>query len=164
MMLTHLPPSIMQPRSSRQRRLSNIWGFECTCPLCTMPAPQVAASDARIAQIKELRKELADYRPASRATPQMAEYLISLYEQEKAWSSLVEAYTLAAIEWNGVGEAWHAVKFAQLAIDYGLTIGWEETGDVAQMKKLAADPMDHWSWMLRTRKRMGWGDRNEDDE
>lgn len=154
--------STMQHRAARQRRLSHIWHFDCTCSLCSMPAPQVAASDDRISQIKELREELADYRPSSRATPQMAELIISMYEQERAWGTLTEAYTLAAIEWNGVGEAWTATKYARLAIEHGLATNWEESGDVMQMKKLVADPWSHWSWMLRTRKRMGWGDRDEE--
>lgn len=115
------------------------------------------ASDERIAQIASLRAELADYRASSRATPAMAELLVSLYEQERVWGTLAEGYTLAAIEWNGVGDAWAATRYARLAIEHGIASQWEGHGDVVQMKMLAEDPWGHWSWMLRTRKRMGWG-------
>ncbi|GJC95604.1 lysine methyltransferase [Colletotrichum higginsianum] len=130
-------------------------------------------SDRRIEQIASLREEFNDYTPASRATPQMAELLISLYEQENNWSLLSEAYTLAAIEYNGVGEPWLATKYARLAVEAGLMTLWEGHGDVVEMTKLAEDPWSHWSWMLRTRKRYSWGpgsrpnqseDEDEDDE
>ncbi|KAH6693831.1 hypothetical protein F5X68DRAFT_199758 [Plectosphaerella plurivora] len=154
----------IQTHEARRDRLKKTWHFDCTCPSCMQPAPQIAASDQRIRQIKDLRGELADYQASSRATPGMAELLVSLYEQEKAWGTLPEGYTLAAIEWNGVGEAWTATKYARLAIEHGLATGWSDSGDNMQMRKLAADPWNHWSWMLRTRKRMGWGDRVEDND
>lgn len=28
---------------------------------------------------------------------------------------------------------------------------------MAEMDELATDPWSHWSWMFRTRRRMGWG-------
>ncbi|KAF3355201.1 NAP1-binding protein 2 [Verticillium dahliae VDG1] len=153
--LSYIDP--LQARDARRARLRANWGFDCTCPICTLPHPHTVASDERIAQIASLRAELADYRASSRATPAMAELLVSLYEQERVWGTLAEGYTLAAIEWNGVGDAWAATRYARLAIEHGIASQWEGHGDVVQMKMLAEDPWGHWSWMLRTRKRMGWG-------
>ncbi|KAF6807289.1 hypothetical protein CSOJ01_08258 [Colletotrichum sojae] len=153
--LSYIDP--MQSRAARRERLHSTWGFHCSCHHCTQSRLKTDASDARIEQIAALREEFNDYTPASRATPQMAELLISLYEQEHNWSLLSEAYTLAAIEYNGVGEPWLATKYARLAIEYGLTTLWEGHGDVVEMTKLAEDPWSHWSWMLRTRKRYSWG-------
>ncbi|TDZ18390.1 SET domain-containing protein 5 [Colletotrichum sidae] len=153
--LSYIDP--MQSRAARRERLLTTWGFHCSCHHCTQSRLKTDASDARIEQIASLREEFNDYTPASRATPEMAELLISLYEQEHNWSLLSEAYTLAAIEYNGIGEPWLATKYARLAIEYGLTTLWEGHGDVVEMTKLAEDPWSHWSWMLRTRKRYSWG-------
>lgn len=165
--LSYIDP--MQTRKARRERLHGTWGFHCSCHHCTQSRLKTDASDLRIEQIALLREEFNDYTPASRATPQMAELLISLYEQEHNWSLLSEAYTLAAIEYNGIGEPWLATKYARLAIEYGLTTLWEGHGDVIEMSKLAEDPWAHWSWMLRTRKRYSWGEKrvvevDEDDE
>ncbi|KAK1989631.1 SET domain-containing protein [Colletotrichum falcatum] len=164
--LSYIDP--MQSRAARRERLHSTWGFHCSCHHCTQHRLKTEESDRRIEQIAALREEFNDYTPASRATPDMALLLISLYEQEQNWSLLSEAYTLAAIEYNGVGEPWLATKYARLAIDAGLTTLWEGHGDVVEMTKLAEDPWGHWSWMLRTRKRYSWGGKTgrfvEDDE
>ncbi|KAJ0147366.1 SET domain-containing protein 5 [Colletotrichum tanaceti] len=153
--LSYIDP--MQTRADRRERLLTTWGFNCSCNHCMQHRLLTDESDRRIEQIASLREEFNDYTPASRATPQMAELLISLYKQENNWSILSEAYTLAAIEYNGVGEPWLATKYARLAVEYGLLTLWEGHGDVVEMTKLAEDPWAHWSWMLRTRKRYSWG-------
>ncbi|KAK2014798.1 SET domain-containing protein [Colletotrichum eremochloae] len=169
--LSYINP--MQSREDRRERLHNTWGFHCSCHHCMQDRLKTEESDRRIEQIAALREEFNDYTPASRATPEMALLLISLYEQEQNWSLLSEAYTLAAIEFNGVGEPWLATKYARLAVDAGLTTLWEGHGDVIEMTKLIEDPWSHWSWMLRTRKRYSWGksrryaeddDDDDDDE
>ncbi|OHE95499.1 hypothetical protein CORC01_09232 [Colletotrichum orchidophilum] len=153
--LSYIDP--MQTRAARRERLHSTWGFHCSCHHCMQHRLKTDESDRRIEQIASLREEFNDYTPASRATPQMAELLISLYEQEHNWSLLTEAYTLTAIEYNGIGEPWLATKYARMAVEYGLTTLWEGHGDVVEMSKLAEDPWSHWSWMLRTRKRYSWG-------
>lgn len=116
-----------------------------------------AASDERIRQIKQIRKQLEDYTTESAATPQMADLFVSLYQQERLDGSIYEAYAFAAIEWNGVGEPWNAVRYARLAVEYGLAAVGPKDRDVTEMQSLAEDPWGHWSWMLRTSKRMSWG-------
>lgn len=86
----------------------------------------------------------------------MAELLISLYQQERLWQMLYEAYTFAALEYNGVGEPWTATKYARLAVQHGLAGGGPNDSDVREMTALARNPWEHWSWMLRTKKRMNW--------
>jgi hypothetical protein len=163
--ITYINPVMTQAR--RERKLQSTWGFKCSCPSCTSSKFVIASSDDRLRQIEELSPELANHRADSRATPQMAELLISLYEQEKLWGMMYQAYKYAAIEWNGVGEPWTATKYARLAVEYGIYSSGEKDGDVADMDSLATDPWSHWSWMLRTRMRMGWNARKnvvEQDE
>lgn len=143
-----------QDRTARQDGLHESWGFHCSCSLCTQPLPQTSASDARIEQIAELRVDLEDYSPESEACPAMAELLVSLYEQERMWGPIAEAYALAAIEYNGVGDVWMAQRYARLAVEAGLLYGGPHDEDVRVMQELLRDPWAHWSWMLRATKRM----------
>jgi hypothetical protein len=150
--ISYIDPA--QTREERQYYLHQSWGFRCSCSLCTQPETHTHASDARIEQIASLREELEDYTPESEATTSMAELLVSLYEQERLHGPISEAYALAAIEFNGVGEPWTAQKYARLAIESGLLYGGPADRDVKEMEKLLRDPWGHWSWMLRTQKRM----------
>lgn len=149
--------SPIRTRARRQEKLSSVWGFRCGCSLCTQRSDQAAASDERIRQIKRIRRQLENYEAGSSATPQMADLMVSLYEQERLSGSIYEAYTFAAIEWNGVGEPWQAVRYARLAIEAGLASAGPKDRDVREMTRLADNPWAHWSWMLRTSKRMSWG-------
>lgn len=134
-----------------------MWGFKCGCSLCKQRSEQAAASDERIRQIKRIRRQLENYEASSSATPQMADLMVSLYEQERLSGSIYEAYTFAAIEWNGAGEPWQAVRYARLAIEAGLASAGPKDRDVKEMIRLADNPWAHWSWMLRTSKRLSWG-------
>ncbi|KAK3374908.1 hypothetical protein B0H63DRAFT_260256 [Podospora didyma] len=159
--LSYINPAMT--RADRMRRLKRIWGFDCACHLCTQAQKSADASDKRIEQIKGLYWEFRNKKQDSRATPQMAELLISLYEQERLGGSMYEGYALAALEYNGVGDPWTATKFARLAIEYGLTTVGDKDADVKDMLQLAEDPWSHWSWMQRTKTRMGWGKKEDDD-
>ncbi|TLD18290.1 hypothetical protein E2P81_ATG12085 [Venturia nashicola] len=150
--ISYIDPA--QIRSERQHQLHQSWGFQCSCSLCTQPKAHTDASDARIEHIASLREELEDYSPESEATTSMAELLVSLYEQERLYGPIAEAHALAAIEFNGVGEPSTAQKYARLAVETGLLYGGPADKDVKEMEKLLKDPWAHWSWMLRTNKRM----------
>ncbi|KAK3944564.1 SET domain-containing protein [Diplogelasinospora grovesii] len=154
-------------RAARMQRLQRTWGFRCNCHLCTQERARTDASDDRIQQINELTSEFRNYRPESRANPQLAELVISLYEQEQLYGMMYQMYTFAALEYNGVGDPWTATKYARLAIEWGLWSVGETDSDVVEMESLARDPWGHWSWMLRTKKRNGWERRkavDDDDE
>ena len=157
--ISYLNPLLTRRR--RAKRLLRNWGFGCGCAACTASAAAGHASDARVEQIARLAAELEDYSSESRATPQMAELHAALLEQEGLWGLVYQAYAFAAIEWNGVGEPWTATKFAHLAVDYGIHSVGPSDRDVIEMATLAEDPWNHWSWMLRTKRRMGWGVREE---
>ncbi|TPX09823.1 uncharacterized protein E0L32_009014 [Thyridium curvatum] len=159
--------SYMDPvntRKNRMHKLHHVWGFKCSCSQCTKPRLISRDSDDRVRQIQALRADLQDHSGGSRATPQMAELFVSLFEQERLESMAYEAHTHAALEWNGVGEPWLATKHARLAIEHGLASVGPRNSDVVEMQALAEDPWSHWSWMSRTKRRMGWGRREESDD
>lgn len=146
----------MRTREQRQTKLSSVWGFQCSCSLCSQVPALTEASDQRLKQIRNIRRQLEDYSTKSAATPQMADLFVSLYEQDRLHNSIYEAYVFAAMEWNGVGEAWQAVRYARLGIQFGILSVGPKHHDVVAMQALANDPRGHWSWMLRTSKRMNW--------
>lgn len=114
-----------------------------------MPTSISDASDHRIFEIAEIVEQLEDWSSASHATPEMGEYLVSLYKQERMWGPLAEAYTYAAIEYNAVGKEWKARELAALAVQAGLLYGGPYDEDVNHMQRLLQDPQSHWSWKLR---------------
>jgi len=160
--LSYINPIML--REARLRKLNRNWGFRCACPACTKEGARAEASDMRIRKIKELRPKMRNWKPSSVATPQMAELLVSLYEEEKLWGSMYHAYSFAAFEYNAVGDAWSAIKYAMKSYEWGVPIIGDKAADVVEMKKMAEDPYNHWSWLLRTKKRGGWGKDEEEDE
>lgn len=88
----------------------------------------------------------------SRATPEMAEQLLRLYELEGLYTRLHEAYYRAAIEWNGVGDTTMAVKYATLSISRGQIMAGPDRPFIVNMRKLMEDPKGHWTWGFRQQK------------
>lgn len=107
----------------------------------------LAESDARAAQMAQLRRELDDY--SASATPEKAELLITLFELEGLHVRIYEAYYRAAIEWNGVGDSGRAIRYARLCLDKGLLLRGPNRPFVDSMRALIADPAGHWSWRFR---------------
>ena len=146
--ITYINPS--QTRSERQDKLHRHWGFRCTCTSCLQSRPLTDASDSRIALIERLFKELSDYSPVTgHGTPQMAELLVSLHEQERMNGPIANAYALAAREWSGIGDVYNAMRYAHLAVEAGLLYEGPHAKDVRDMERLLKDPSKHWTWMLR---------------
>jgi hypothetical protein len=148
--ISYLDPA--QKRKERIHALKNSWGFQCSCSQCTAQSAISSASDSRIDKIARIRDNLEDYSPESVASPEMADLLISLYEQERMWGPIAEAYSYAALEYNGAGDAFIAQKYAHLAVEVGLVYGGPHDTDVKEMEQLLKDPKAHWSWKLRIKK------------
>ena len=67
----------------------------------------------------ERKKAMRDVRD-TRDVLEIAELLISLYEQERLWASVADGYRLAALCAASVGNNWRAVKWAMRAVETGL--------------------------------------------
>ncbi|KAK3346379.1 hypothetical protein B0T25DRAFT_278032 [Lasiosphaeria hispida] len=140
---------VLHPSSTRTTLLHKTWSFTCTCARCTAEPHLLAESDARVAQINQLRRELDDY--SASATPEKAELLVTLYELEGVAVRIYEAYYRAALEWNGVGDAARATRYARLCLARGLVLRGPERPFVESMRGLVADPAGHWSWRFRVK-------------
>ncbi|KAK4135357.1 SET domain-containing protein [Trichocladium antarcticum] len=145
----------VRPRAARVRRLKRGWGFECDCALCVLEGGRQREADERVGLIGEVKGVLGDWawHGAGGEGTGMAELLVGLFEMERLWTVMHEAYALAALEFNAVGERWRAVKYARLAVEWGIPMVGDEDEDVEDMRELAGDPRGHWSWMRRVRNR-----------
>ncbi|KXX81306.1 SET domain-containing protein 5 [Madurella mycetomatis] len=153
---------VIQPSSIRQSRLHSGWSFACTCPRCTLEGHLLGESDDRVAHMQQLRRELDDYSTA--ATPEKAELLVTLYELEGLQVRIYEAYYRAALEWNGVGDAARAAKYARLCLDKGLLLRGGDRPFVESMRELLRDAKRHWSWRFRVKEKGGGESEGHENE
>ncbi|KAK3295620.1 uncharacterized protein B0H64DRAFT_322698 [Chaetomium fimeti] len=161
--LSYINPLMVRAR--RVGRLKKNWGFECGCALCALEGARRRAADGRVERIAEVRRELAVWPEegevrgrTGRASPEMGELLVGLYEMERLWGSMHEAYAMAALEFSGVGDAWTAVRYASLGLEWGIPMLGEEDEEVEELRSLAEDPWGHWSWMKRVVGEEGEGE------
>jgi hypothetical protein len=136
-------------RAKRMENLKRNWGFDCSCSSCSAHPEFSAESDARIDQIGSLLKDLDNWTAVSAATPEMAETLVSLFEQERLWASMGPIYKTAAEAYSSFGDRYTAIKYARLAAEYlALDKGFRDH-DVRDMRNMARNPETSWSWKKR---------------
>jgi len=140
-------------RATRMRKLEKNWGFKCACAACTSHAHLGAESDNRLYQITDLATRLDDWTPSSSATPEIAELLISLYQQERLDASLATAYKYAAETYSSFGKKWEAIKYARLSVEMSMLDKGFRDGDAAEMRKMSEEPEMTWSWNKRSASR-----------
>ncbi|KAI1133680.1 hypothetical protein F5Y10DRAFT_3446 [Nemania abortiva] len=138
----------LQVRSIRQERMQNSLGFSCGCSHCTLPKKESDASDDRLLAISQIEKELSDFNGKTPSSVTIEEY-VSLYRKERLEYKMAEAYTLAALNYNLLGKAGMAKKYARLSVEAALLESGPDAADVAQMKILADSPKSHWSWNMK---------------
>ncbi|KAJ8124861.1 hypothetical protein O1611_g8779 [Lasiodiplodia mahajangana] len=138
----------LQVRSMRQERTQNSLGFSCGCSQCSLPKKESAESDNRLLAISQIEKNLSDFNGKA-PSPTMIEEYVALYRKERLEYKMAEAYTLAALNYNLIGKAGMAKKYARLSVEATLLESGPDAADVAQMKILADSPKSHWSWNMR---------------
>ncbi|KAK4462951.1 SET domain-containing protein 5 [Cladorrhinum samala] len=151
-------------RSKRQTRLSDSWGFDCTCSQCTLPELESMASDARVREISRLEKEIEDKMARNggrEVKPEMAGRLVKLYLDERLEAYMAPTYTRAALIYSMFGDEEKATEYAREAVaalerEYG-----SHATDADSMRELLADVRGHWSWAIKVQPRGGGGRNNE---
>ncbi|KAI0596285.1 hypothetical protein F4775DRAFT_585073 [Biscogniauxia sp. FL1348] len=144
--VSYLDP--FEPRAARQERTRHSLGFSCSCSLCSAPPKEADASDARLRSIKRIEDELGDF-GSQLASPALIEKLVALYERERLAFKMSGAYTLAALNYNLLGLAEPAQRYAKLAVEAGRLENGPDASDVREMQELSDDPTAHWTWDLR---------------
>ncbi|KAI0206406.1 hypothetical protein F4808DRAFT_118711 [Astrocystis sublimbata] len=138
----------LQVRSARQERTRDSLGFACSCAQCALPKTDSDASDRRLLVIAQMESEMSDFNN-KKIPPSMIEEYVALYRRERLEYKIAGAYTLAALNYNMVGKAGMAKKYARLSVEAGLLENGPDSTEVRQMQTLADDPRSHWSWNVK---------------
>ena len=134
-------------QAERKSRARGSWGFDCSCSQCRLPKKLSDASDAILAEIRQIEGQLEDLN--KKVTSGLIEKLVKLYKKERLESKISNAYTLAALNYNLLGMAKQATKYAALAAEAALLERGPRSADVETMRELLKSPKQHWSWRGR---------------
>ncbi|KAG9229945.1 putative N-lysine methyltransferase SMYD2 [Amylocarpus encephaloides] len=143
--------NLLQSGTERQEILKMMWGFDCTCELCSGSELSKARSDMNIEKIVQYHKDLADWTSSSPASPQLAEHLLELYNKEHLYAALGTGHMFASLAFNAVGNVDMAFQHAEKALEAGMVSSGSVIDDVEEMKTLMKGPKVHWSFMARAR-------------
>jgi len=141
--------------AERKQRMKSQWGFSCSCPLCTSPEDVQEMSDYRVQLIEELEQELNDLSTNRTATPESADLLITLHQQERLDGVIGDAYMYGAFEHAYIGDKRGTQKMAALACEH-MAI-WRGTSHqyYQAMSRLLVAPEKERSWRYFERLRAG---------
>ena len=106
----------------------------------------MAASDRRLAVIKDLKPFLEDWSEIRRDRPQKAELLASLYELERMEVSAATAYEAAAYAYNVFGNEWKATEWAAKAHEAMTLYYGAKASTTLEMESMMVDPKAHRTW------------------
>lgn len=146
-----------QERETRMARLKKNWGFTCACSACTAHPSLTNESDARLRTIGVLTMVLDDWSAESQIVPEVAELIISLFQQERLDASLATAYKHAAEVYSSFGKRWEAMKYATLSFELSMLDKGFRHEDVREMGKMASQPELTWSWKKRVQDKKECG-------
>lgn len=131
----------------RQRALQR-WGFTCTCAMCTAPASEIAASDARRTRIRALKADIVEALNGGDGNNtnknknldkaiEMAHEVVVLVRREELRSLYAEQYdALGRLYW-AAGDQARGVAHARLGLKALEDIGYIEP-DEEHLPKLLA--------------------------
>lgn len=110
----------MVSRKERQAQIHNSWGFECTCSHCSQAKLLSDASDGRIAAINRIWDQLrinfvGHTRDENGTEVELIETMIKLYEQERLYAHIADAWAWAAKAYRKAGKRWEALAWAHQA-------------------------------------------------
>ncbi|KAK3307641.1 uncharacterized protein B0T15DRAFT_395256 [Chaetomium strumarium] len=121
--LSYVP--LETPSPVRRQYLKSHWGFDCTCPLCTGPTPDLDESEAWRQKIKSLRETIANARSEGfyhDAIVMTEEWL--MFGEWDMQPPLMAAYydTLADLYFLK-GDMVNATRHARMAVDEWVRLG-----------------------------------------
>jgi SET domain len=155
--ITYIDP--LQTRLKRREAIKRSWGFDCSCSLCSAENHFIRESNRRVTEIIKITNILNEVvsqneteRKAARSyvpdAMEMADLLVSLYEQERLHASVADGYRLAALVSASLGNEWRAVKWAMKAVDTGLIHDGPDDDELLDVRRLLLAPRQHWSWAV----------------
>ena len=150
------------PRDERAAWVKRHRGVEeaveggCPCRACSPPGGEKgekAVEEAkRLKEVLALRAELRN-QDSTKVDLEVIERFLKLYEEERLHVKLAEAYELAALNFNYLGDDKRAKKYAELAVQAGIVEGGVQSNDVIAMRIMAKDIKGHYSYRYTLKRR-----------
>lgn len=113
----------------------------------------VEASNERLEQIGEMTDHLDE--EGVIGTSDLAMALIEMYKQERLHAPLSNAYKYAALAFCAEKSRWNAIKYARLAVEFGLLDNGFSHDEVVQMRNIAVEPETEECWGARQAAPLG---------
>ncbi|CAN8104289.1 unnamed protein product [Discula destructiva] len=145
--LAYLDP--FASRGERQERARMAWGFGCKCSQCSLADEEHDDSETRLTEVKWIEGKLDDYSDHEGVSTGFISYLMGLYENERLHCCLSRAYTLAALNFNGLGYDTQAKVYAEAAIEALKIEKGEGAAGIEDLEALIERPKKHWTWSGR---------------
>lgn len=138
------------PSQERRGSLKEYFGFDCQCEACTLPEPELKASDARLQRAQKLDEAIGDPKRV-RHLPDRAladcKTLLGLYREEgivdlRLPRLYYDAFQIVAMH----SDAARARTFARLCAETRTICEGEDSVEVANMRALEAKPEAFENW------------------
>jgi hypothetical protein len=126
----------------------------CTCSACSPKGgnEEIAKADKRLEEILELRGELRNH-DSTKVDFDLIERYLKLVEEDRLHAKFAEAYELAALNYNYLGDDKKAKKYADMAVQAGIVEGGVKSNDVVAMRIMASDIKGHYSYRYTLKRR-----------
>ncbi|KAK5652838.1 hypothetical protein OQA88_9504 [Cercophora sp. LCS_1] len=132
-------------RAKRRERAKLSWGFECGCSQCMLSDRANHESEKRLEEIKDIETKLADPM-AKGVNAALLRRVLKLYKDERLEVDMAGVLALVAMNWNMIGNAKMAKRYAGLAKEAVFIESGEEADDYQSMGELEGDPKGHFTW------------------
>lgn len=128
----------------------------CPCRACSptggLKGELAVEGEKRLKEILKIRAELRNH-DSTKVDFEMIERFLKLYEQERLHVKLADAYEVAALNFNYLGDDKRAKKYAELAVQAGIVEGGVQSNDVIAMRIMAKDVKGHYSYRYTLKRR-----------
>ncbi|KAJ7600433.1 hypothetical protein C8J56DRAFT_910265 [Mycena floridula] len=141
-----------RPRNQRREYLSSIYGFTCTCAVCSLPEIESQASDQRLSTISELYEHFALWGSKAITGKEAIATVHQIWDlgsvegywsergslaADAVWVASAHSDEKAARSWANVAIRW-----------YGYELG-KDSVQVKEMLQIMANPTRHQAWGSR---------------
>ncbi|VBB85996.1 Putative protein of unknown function [Podospora comata] len=144
------------PRKERSDWVKRFRGSSKPCPCATCTGnnkpSQLKKSDKNLAEINSIKAELKNH-DSKKVTVSLIDRYVKLMQEEKLQAKYAEAWELAALNYNYLGEDKKAKKYADLAVQAGIVEGGKDSNDVVAMRVFASDVKGHYSYRYTLKRR-----------
>ncbi|KAF8584696.1 SET domain-containing protein [Ramaria rubella] len=150
-----------RPRKTRQAELFEVYGFDCSCSVCSLSPGDADRSDTRLSSMATIQTRFGRWEESDvdgREAVRLAKRVWALGEKESYWGGrgrLAEDVVKIAAAHQNVKAA---QQWADLAVEwYSYEFGYDSK-EAERMRVLGSDPSKHPAWGTREELNVGGPD------